>query len=340
VVHISVVVPVHNGANQIGTCLEALAYQSVPQGTYEVIVVDDGSTDDTAQVVRRYPARLLAQGWRGAAAARNQGLFAAQGDLVLFTDADCEPAPDWIEQMCAPFDDSQVSGVKGVYRTRQKSLVARFVQLEYEDKYKRMARDQYIDFIDTYSAGYRCEVLRTAGGFDTSFPAASVEDQELSFRLAKAGHRLVFQPSAVVYHQHASTVAAYARKKFRIGYWKVLVHMRHPDKLLRDSHTPQILKLQILSLPLLVVSAVLALLWSSLGWLPVPVAALLFASMIPLGWQIWRTDPLVVLIAPWLLLVRAVSLGVGFAMGMVVQIGTRLFPFLIRGGLAERERNA
>jgi cellulose synthase/poly-beta-1,6-N-acetylglucosamine synthase-like glycosyltransferase len=299
---------------------------------YEVIVVDDGSTDDTAQVVRCYPARLLAQRWQGAAAARNRGLSAAQSDLVLFTDADCEPAPDWVKQMSAPFDDPQVSGVKGVYRTRQKSLVARFVQLEYEDKYRRMAQDRYIDFVDTYSAGYRRGVLREVDGFDTSFPAASVEDQELSFRLAKAGHRLVFQPSAIVYHRHASSVAAYARKKFRIGYWKVLVHMRHPDKLLRDSHTPQILKLQILLLPLLMASGALALPWPSLWWAPVSVAVLLFASMVPLILQAWRADPAVPLVAPWLLLVRAVSLGTGFAAGIAAQLGLRLLRGRLPGG--------
>jgi GT2 family glycosyltransferase len=235
--------------------------------------------------------------------------------------------------MCAPCDDPQVlSGVKGVYRTRQRGLVARFVQLEYEDKYARMAQDRYIDFVDTYSAGYRRNVLREVGGFNTSFPAASVEDQELSFRLAKAGHRLVFQPSAIVYHQHASTVASYARKKFRIGYWKVLVHMRHPDKLLRDSHTPQVLKLQILLLSLLMLSAALTLLWSSLWWATVSVAALLFASMVPFSLQVWRTDPAVTLGVPWLLLVRAAFLGTGFAAGIAAQLGSRLFRRRPPGG--------
>ncbi len=321
---VSVVVPVHNGAHHIGACLKALAHQTVPKDTYEVVVVDDGSTDDTTGVLRCYPVQLLSQRRQGAAAARNQGLVSARGDLVLFTDADCEPAPDWIERMCAPFDDSQVTGVKGVYRTRQKKLVARFVQAEYEDKYRRLAQEQTIDFVDTYSAGYRREIVHQAGGFDTSFPVASVEDQELSFRLAKAGHKLVFQPAAMVYHHHADTVADYARKKFRIGYWKVLVHTRHPDKLLRDSHTPQILKFQILLIPLLVIGAALSLLWPSLWWLPVSAAVLLLVSMIPFCLRAWRSDRAVALVAPGLLLVRAISLGTGFAAGIVDLVG-RLF---------------
>ena len=322
---VSVVVPVYNGAGRVGACLQAIFRQSLAPDTYEVIVVDDGSTDGTARVVGGYPARLLAQPRQGAAAARNRGLFAARGDLVLFTDADCEPAPDWIEQMCAPFDDARVGGVKGVYRTCQRSLVARFVQMEYEDKYRRMAREQTIDFIDTYSAGYRREVVQAVGGFDTSFPAASVEDQELSFRLAKAGQRLVFQPAARVYHQHAGTLAAYARKKYRIGYWKVLVHVKHPDKLLRDSHTPQVLKVQILLLPCLAAGALAALIWPPAAWIAALAAGLLGTSMVPFSVRAWHADRAVALAAPCLLLVRAAALGVGFAAGLVARVGERLF---------------
>jgi cellulose synthase/poly-beta-1,6-N-acetylglucosamine synthase-like glycosyltransferase len=103
--------------------------------------------------------------------------------VVLFTDADCVPVPDWIEQMIAPLVDRCAAGVKGAYRTRQAGLLPRFVQLEYQDKYDRMVGQDGIDFVDTYSAGYRQSVLLEEGGFDESFPGAAVEDIDLSSRL-------------------------------------------------------------------------------------------------------------------------------------------------------------
>ena len=77
--------------------------------------------------------------------------------------------------------------------------VPRFTQLEYEDRYDRMAGVESIDFVDTYSAAYRRDIFLANGGFDRTFPTASVEDQEFSFRLTEKGYRLVFVPSAKVY---------------------------------------------------------------------------------------------------------------------------------------------
>ena len=93
--------------------------QSVPASEYEIVFVDDGSSDETAAIVSRYPAvRLLKLGVnRGPAAARNAGLREARGDIILFTDADCAPAADWVEAMRRPFRDPEVAGCKGVYRT-------------------------------------------------------------------------------------------------------------------------------------------------------------------------------------------------------------------------------
>jgi len=323
---VSVVVPVYNGARYISSCLEALTYQTVPPDGYEIIVVDDGSTDDTPDIARRYPVRCLTQPHLGAAAARNLGWRAARGSLILFTDADCRPAPDWIETMCAPFEDTRVSGVKGVYRTHQRALVARFVQLEYEEKYQRLAKQPTIDFVDTYSAAYRKSVLQAVGGFDTRFPNASVEDQELSFRLAKAGYRMVFQPLAIVYHEHASNVLTYARRKFRIGFWKALVHTRHPDKLVRDSHTPQSLKLQMILVTGVVITLglVLATGWSSVVWLGIVECALLLASMLPFARRVASRDRSLLPIVPALLIVRAAALAGGLMCGIIAHLPTYL----------------
>ena len=217
---ISVIVPVHNGSRTLAACLQALLRQSQPPD--EIIVVDDGSTDDSAAVAAQLSVTVFSQPQTGPASARNHGARQAVGDILLFTDADCVPAVDWVERMAAPFADPTVAGAKGEYRSRQRELVARFVQQEYQDRYDRMAGQARIDFVDTYAAAYRRDLFLKAGGFDPTFPTASAEDQEFSFRLAGQGYRLVYVPGAIVYHRHNRSLAEYGRRKFRVGFWKAL----------------------------------------------------------------------------------------------------------------------
>jgi cellulose synthase/poly-beta-1,6-N-acetylglucosamine synthase-like glycosyltransferase len=322
--HASVIVPAYNAGLTIQACLKALLHQTVPVSDYEVIVVDDGSTDDTAlKAAAIQGVRVIRSTHHGAAAARNRGAQSARGDILLFTDADCEPTADWVHEMLAPFAEPSVQGAKGTYRTRRRELTARFVQCEYEEKYARMAGAKSIDFVDTYSAAYRRDVFLKSGGFDESILAASVEDQEFSFRLAEQGARLVFLPTAIVYHQHPATLAAYARRKFGIGYWKVKVHRRHPAKVWQDSHTPPTEKLQVV-----LIAAVMAVLCAAA---PVPLmgsvagvlAAIFVASALPLVLFIARRDPAVALVAPVLIVVRAASLAFGLFVGLGAEIRRR-----------------
>ncbi len=311
---VSVVIPAYNAADTLPACLWALRSQTYPDDRYEVIVVDDGSTDETAMIARRFGVHVISQVNRGQATARNRGAERARGDLLLFTDADCAPTRDWIARMVCAFADPDVVGAKGVYRTRQSSLVARFVQLEYEDKCDRMRGLETIDFVDTYSAAYQREVFCSAGGFDPTFRID--EDQELSFRLAEAGHRLVFAPEAQVFHTHVNQVGAYARRKFWIGYWKVRVVREHPDKLVRDSHTPQALKLQM-ALAALGALLLAGGMWK--GWLALAGLAAwggLILSGLPFYAKVRRRDRPVLKIAPLMLFVRAWALGLGFLLGV------------------------
>ncbi len=321
----SVIVPAYQAATTIDLCLDALNAQTVARNLYEVIVVDDGSTDGTGEIARRAGARVIVQPNSGAAAARNAGAAIARGELLLFTDADCAPVPGWIAALVAPFVDTRVAGAKGAYLTSQSAIVSRFTQLEYEDRYDRMAGVESIDFIDTYSAAYRRDIFLANEGFDSTFPTASVEDQELSFRLAEKGYRLVFAPSAKVFHRHNRTLSAYARRKFFIGYWKVLVTRRHPSRAVKDSHTPQALKLQMGLAALTAVAFLVAALVHLAGWeLSAPalavglLAALVFGlTELPFLAKVWRRDRGVTLPAVGLLWVRAFALGIGFALGVV-----------------------
>ncbi|HOY65399.1 MAG TPA: glycosyltransferase [Candidatus Ozemobacteraceae bacterium] len=252
---VSVVVPAFNRPAFLGECLEALVAQRTGH-SWEVIVVDDGSAEDLRPVEQAFRTRLALTWIRlevngGPARARNAGIDAARGEIVLFTDADCRPEPGWIEAMTNPFDKAGVSGVKGVYRTAQTDLWARLAQLEFEERFELLSTAPDIDFVDTYSGGFRRADLVSVGGFDTQFPRADNEDVDLSFRIKELGGRFVFAPDAIVWHRHREGAWNYFRLKIGRGFWRMRVYRRHPGKAGRDSYTPATMKLQLALLVLL-----------------------------------------------------------------------------------------
>jgi lipopolysaccharide/colanic/teichoic acid biosynthesis glycosyltransferase/glycosyltransferase involved in cell wall biosynthesis len=311
---ISVVVPAYNAGETLADCLQALQNQSISPDNYEIIVVDDGSTDCTTNIAHRFEVTVLTQLNQGAAAARNAGAKAAHGDLLLFTDADCVPSYNWIEILSSPFMDARVMGVKGAYRTRQREVIARFVQIEYEDKYDRTARLDQIDFIDTYSAAYRRDNFLLNDGFDPRL--RELEDQEFSFRLAHKGYRLVFMPAAVVYHRHNSTLRAYFKRKFEIGYWKSLLAKWHPDKVVRDSHTPQVEKIQIGLVAFMLSYLPIAIFTGDSFWVEGLIISFFVLSTVPFVIKATRKDLAVGVLSPALLWIRSLALGFGLLAGL------------------------
>ena len=315
---ISVIVPSRNAANSITACVTALCQQQDVPLPYEIIVVADGCTDATAELAEEAGAMVLRQPPNGPSAARNTGLRAAQGDIVCFTDADCVPLPNWLAAMIAPLQaDPEVIGVKGIYTTHQKELTARFVQLEYEDKYDRLRNYDHLSFMDSYSAACRRQVLLDIGGFDEHFKTASVEDRELSYRLAAKGYKMVFQPTAVVAHSHTNSLAGYARKKFFNGYWNARVLRQFPERLIEDTYTPHVQKLQILLMGLLLALGAAAVLIPLFWPLYVLVGLFFLATTMPFVRKAWAKDRPVALIAPFMLAVRGLALGVGYLCGLL-----------------------
>jgi glycosyltransferase involved in cell wall biosynthesis len=314
---VSIIIPTLNGASRIGSCLDALLKQMAGREG-EILVVNDGSTDNTADVVASYPGvRLITQSNAGPAAARNRGALEAGGTIILFTDDDCVPMPEWLATMVEPFRDLNVVGVKGVYCTHQRRLLARFVQIEYEDKYRVMSDAPHIDFIDTYSAGFRRNRFLEMNGYDTSFPVACAEDVELSYRMSARGWTMKFVPAAIVYHTHPDTLRKYLRKKYKFAFWRVLAVYKNPDKTLKDSHTPQLMKLQVLFAPLLLLAISRDLLAPSRVPASLLVCAAFLASALPFAWRAMRKDPIVGLISPVLLAARSCAQLLGLVAGLI-----------------------
>ena len=317
IMSVTVIIPTFNGASRIGNCLDALLNQRM-EGDAEILVVNDGSTDNTAEVVAGYSeVCLITQSNAGPAAARNRGALEAQGTIILFTDDDCVPTPEWLAAMTKPFQDSSVVGTKGVYRTRQTSLTARFVQIEYEDKYRRMLGVSQIDFIDTYSAGYRRDRFLDMNGYDTSFPVACAEDVELSYRMSARGWMMKFVPAAIVYHTHPDTLWRYLNKKFKFAFWRVLAIRKNPNKAIRDSHTPQLMKLQLLFAPTLLLAVFCDLMLRPKVPASLLVCAVFVVSTLPFAWRAALKDPIVGMLSPVLLAGRACAQFLGVAAGLI-----------------------
>jgi GT2 family glycosyltransferase len=313
-----VVIPALNAAATMEGCLAALSEQTVVPG--EVIVVDDGSTDDTPEIARRMGAEVIVQDHGGAGAARNRGARAARGDLLLFTDSDCAPVPDWIERLVEALDGNGVVAARGVTTSVQPEPAARFAQLEYDEKYRQLALHESVDMVATYSAAYRRDAFWRFGGFDEGFQGATSEDQELSFRVANAGLKIAFVPTAAVMHHHHTSLRAYMRRKFWIGHAKARIGRQHPEKLVRDTYTPLGLKLQVGFAGVVVLGLAMAPFRRSGLRLAAGGAAGFAASAIPFLRFGRSREPQLTGRLPAYLVARALALGAGFAAGTLAEL--------------------
>ncbi|MEE9323673.1 MAG: glycosyltransferase [Candidatus Aenigmarchaeota archaeon] len=313
---VSVIIPVYNGEKTIGECLSLLLKQT--KKPEEIMVVDDGSTDNTVEIVKKIKGvKLIKQSHKGPASARNLGAKKAKGDILLFTDADCIPHRDWVSEMARSFENKETVGVQGRYETNQKGLIPRFVQFEIEDRYDRMGKREHIDFIGSYSAGYRKQTFLKFGGFDESFPIASGEDPELSFKISKFGNKMVFNDKAIVYHNHVDSLWEYLRQKLWRAYWRVLLYRKHPGKITGESYTPQILKSQIFFFYLCVLSAVFYVSIPYAIYLSLFSLILWVLSTLPLSYKNFKKDSIIGLSTPFISILRTIVFGLGLIYGVI-----------------------
>lgn len=198
---VSVVIPVYNGEVTIEKCIESILAQDYPKDKLEVIVVNNNSTDRTAEIVRQYPVTLLNESQQGVGAARNRGLAHARGELIASTDADCYVNPRWLSELVKPFEEKSVGGVGGTINGASlETAVERYAHSRPLLNHS-FNPEQSLPYLITGNAAFRRELLNSVGGFDNNF--SGVEDSEISWRIyQKGGCQFVFAPEAVVFHAH------------------------------------------------------------------------------------------------------------------------------------------
>ena len=222
---VSIVIPVYNGAATIAACLESTLNQTYPADAYDVIVVENGSTDDTSAIVERYPVRLLHNAERGPAPARNMGLSHSEADVVAFTNADCVADPEWLTELVRPYADPQVGGVGGAiqaYRHPQRTHVEIFSEQHSPLVNFVSGEDEFLPHLYTANASYRRDLLNEIGGLNPRLVTG--DDVDVAWRLQlQTGTRLEYAPQAIIYHHHRSTHIGLARQYRQYGFGEILL---------------------------------------------------------------------------------------------------------------------
>mgnify|MGYP005854478859 CR=1 FL=1 len=235
----SIIIPTHNRKDLLRHCLEAVTCQDYPD--YEVIVVDDGSTDGTGEMVQHeFPQvhYLRQEPNRGPAAARNRGIEAATGQIIAFTDDDCRVPPDWLSRLADGYQRyPQVVGVGG-YLEAPEEVLASNIFAQYE---RYMARHMYhvseeecLDGFECPAGGtnnmsYRRAVLQEVSGFDESFPYAAGEDADLKWRICEQGHPILFIPVRAI-HLQSYCWDTFSRQCYVRGRGRTFFEAKHHRK--------------------------------------------------------------------------------------------------------------
>jgi GT2 family glycosyltransferase len=250
---LSVVVPTYNRWSSLERLLLALNRQTVAAHLFEVVVVDDGSTDGTSDRLRAlrtsYALRVFQQSNAGPAAARNRGVDEARAPLILFLDDDVEPIDSLIQwhldyHLLQP--DAVVIGPMVPPSDWHRPAWIRWEEEMLEAQYRAMLVGEYPctprQFYTANASLSRARFL-AAGGFDPSFKRA--EDVELAYRMRDAGATFAFLPEAVVFHYASRTFAAWSRTPYQYGRYDVLMHRQKGHEALAcavlEFHTRHIL---------------------------------------------------------------------------------------------------
>lgn len=231
---VSIVVPVRNGAATLADLLASFRALDWPKERREILVVDNGSTDDTAAVLRRAGIEPIAEPVPGAARARNTGAARARGDLLAFTDADCVVSRGWLRHLAAAFEDPTVGGAGGRTdtfppATATERYAARTRHLDAE---RHLAHPTF-PFAPTGNAAYRRAIFEAIGGFDVDFTWG--EPIDLAKRVVRRGWRLVYAPRAVVLHRARATLEDFHRQHRGYGYSLALLCAKYRDEVTWDA---------------------------------------------------------------------------------------------------------
>lgn len=227
--HVSVVVCCYNGGRTLAQCLDSLSKLDYP--SYDVILVDDGSSDDTASIANRFPdvTVLRHETNKGLSASRNAGMAAATGSIVAYTDADCFADPDWLTHLVQRLEETGADAVGGPNISPDDGWLAASINASPGQPTHVLESDQVAEHVPGCNMAFRRDQLAAINGFDAQFFKAG-DDVDVCWRLQQAGGWITFAPGAVVWHHRRQTPRSYLRQQAGYGEAEALLRFKHPEK--------------------------------------------------------------------------------------------------------------
>jgi GT2 family glycosyltransferase len=226
---VSVVVASYNGERTLKACLDSLERLNYPD--YEVILVDDGSSEATRQIAFAHPKVRYFRHEKnlGLSVARNTGIAAATGEIIAFMDSDCRADEDWLYYLVGDLLGSEFAGIGGPnLLPPEDSLVAAAVMASPGGPAHVMLTDRRAEHIPGCNMAFYKWALAQVGGFDPIFHKAG-DDVDLCWRLQQAGLKIGFSPAAFVWHYRRSTIGAYLKQQRGYGEAEALLVRKHPE---------------------------------------------------------------------------------------------------------------
>ncbi len=226
---VSVIVCTRNGAATLPACLESLRHLHYPN--YEVLLVDDGSTDRVPDIAQDFPSiRYLRLEASGLSAARNAGAAAATGDILAYTDDDCRADPDWLIYLTKALADPAMVAAGGPnIPPPPRSLVQACVTLAPGGPAHVLLSDRLAEQVPGCNLAVKRTAFDAINGFRPKYHAAG-DDVDFCWRLQEAGGGIAFAPAAMVWHQRRDTVSAFLRQQRGYGKAEALLRSRHPGR--------------------------------------------------------------------------------------------------------------
>ncbi len=273
--NISVVMPVYNAEATLEECLGKLAESTFDD--FEVIVVDDGSTDRSKEIMGRFPIRVVPTAGRvGPAAARNLGAQVATGEYLFFIDSDVMVRPDTLGLLAEGFARDGVDGFCGVQAAemRHRDLVSQYKNLWMRWTYLRQTGD--VPLFYTTAAAIRRDAFLRVGGFDAGYATPNVEDTAFGQKLRRLGVRVRVHPQLEVEHVKRYSLGGLLRTDFMRAVSLTRLKLRHPEDL-GDNNT-SVPASYMASVPLSGLAVLALALGIGFGWTPVTVVGVLAAA--------------------------------------------------------------